>query len=109
MGRLRTVQADNRHGFRQDSCTGGDRIHFWPFDGWDPPAGRSVIAEIYPALFSREFARKGLTADQHDAYSIAGWMRRVDIDGSLAAFFNPHLTPVERMVSQVEGWILGVE
>jgi hypothetical protein len=31
----------------------GSRVHFWPFDGWDVPAGRSVIAEVYPALWSR--------------------------------------------------------
>jgi hypothetical protein len=28
----------------------GERVHFWPFDGWDISAGRSVIAEVYPAL-----------------------------------------------------------
>jgi len=26
----------------------GSRVHFWPFDGWDVPAGRSAIAEVYP-------------------------------------------------------------
>ena len=26
------------------------RVHFWPFDGWTPPPGRSVIAEVYPRL-----------------------------------------------------------
>jgi hypothetical protein len=49
----------------------GARLHFWPFDGWSPPAGRSVIAEVYPALWSREFPIEGRTQDQHDAYSIA--------------------------------------
>lgn len=34
-----------------------DKIHFWPFDGWEFPAGRSVIAEVYPSLWSRGFAR----------------------------------------------------
>ena len=28
----------------------GSKLHFWPFDGWKPPHGRSVIAEVYPAL-----------------------------------------------------------
>ena len=37
----------------------GPRVHFWPFDGWDIPAGRSAIAEVYPALWSRSFAREG--------------------------------------------------
>ena len=44
------------------------RVHFWPFDGWDIPAGRSAIAEVYPALWSRGFANEGRTADQHDAF-----------------------------------------
>jgi hypothetical protein len=29
----------------------GDQVHFWPFDGWDIPSGRSTIAEVYPALW----------------------------------------------------------
>jgi hypothetical protein len=86
----------------------GDRVHFWPFDGWDIPAGRSAIAEVYPALWSRGFANEGRTGDQHDAFSIAAWLSRADGDGSLAAFLKPNLSPAERMLAQVEGWILGV-
>jgi hypothetical protein len=41
----------------------GPRVHFWPFDGWDIPAGRSAIAEVYPALWSRGFARQDRTGD----------------------------------------------
>jgi hypothetical protein len=40
--------------------------------------------------------------------SIAAWLRRADHDGGLAAFLKPVLTPSERTVAQVEGWILGV-
>jgi hypothetical protein len=61
----------------------GERVHFWPFDGWDIPVGRSAIAEVYPRLWSRGLARTG---DQHDAYSIAAWLRRADHDGGLAAW-----------------------
>ncbi len=86
----------------------GARVHFWPFDGWDIPAGRSAIAEVYPALWSRSFAREERTADQHDAFSIAAWLSRAGHDGTLAAFLKPDLTPPERTVAQVEGWILGV-
>ncbi len=86
----------------------GDRVHFWPFDGWEIPAGRSAIVEVYPALWSRGFALDGRTGDQHDAYSIAAWLSRADRDGRLAAFLNPSLTPPERTTAQVEGWILGV-
>ncbi len=39
----------------------GERVHFWPFDGWDIPAGCSAIAEVYPALWSCGFANEGRT------------------------------------------------
>lgn len=87
----------------------GDRVHFWPFDGWDIPTGRSAVTEVYPALWSRAFAREGRTDDQHDAYSVAAWMRHADLDGSLCGFFEPSLTPAERLVAQIEGWILGIK
>jgi hypothetical protein len=86
----------------------GARVHFWPFDGWVVPAGRSAVAEVYPSLWSRGFATAGRTPDQHDAYSAAAWMRQADLDGSLAAFLAPSLTPAEQAVALVEGWILGV-
>jgi len=87
----------------------GKRVHFWPFDGWKAPAGRSVIAEVYPSLWRKRFEREGRTSDQHDAYSVAAWMRRADMDGSLAGFFEPSLTPSERTRAQLEGWILGIK
>lgn len=87
----------------------GDRVHFWPFDGWQIPPGTSVVAEVYPSLWSRGFAREGRNSDQHDAYSVATWMRRADADGSLAEFFAPVLSPAERRAAQVEGWILGIK
>jgi type I restriction enzyme, S subunit len=86
----------------------GPRVHFWPFDGWAVPSDRSAIAELYPALWSRGFAREGRTGDQHDAFSIAAWLAMADRDGSLATFLRPRLSPPERTVAQVEGWILGV-
>jgi hypothetical protein len=86
----------------------GERVHFWPFDGWDIPAGRSAVTEVYPALWNRSFARANRTGDQHDAYSIAAWLSRAEPDGTLAAFLKPVLTPPERAMAQVEGWILGV-
>jgi hypothetical protein len=68
-----------------------------------------VIAEVYPSLWSKGFANEDRTADQHDAYSAAAWMRQADLDGSLASFFDPYLSPPERTMAQVEGWILGVK
>ena len=86
----------------------GERVHFWPFDGWRIPAGRSAVVEVYPALWKRAFAANGRTADQHDAYSAAAWMREADRDGRLEGFLNPSLDPNERTLAEVEGWILGV-
>ena len=86
----------------------GKRVHFWPFDGWQIPTGRSVIAEAYPALWSRGFDKENRNQDQHDAYSVAAWPSQADRDNKLSALFSPDLTPNERTVAQVEGWILGV-
>ncbi len=86
----------------------GERVHFWPFDGWDIPAGRSAVAEVYPALWSRGFDRADRTSDQHDAYSIAAWLSRADRGASLTKFLKPELAPSERAQGEVEGWILGV-
>jgi hypothetical protein len=86
----------------------GSRVHFWPFDGWEIPADRSAIAEVYPALWSHGFRNDSLTGDQHDAFSIAFWLSRTDRDGRLVTFLNPVLSPAERAAAEVEGWILGV-
>jgi hypothetical protein len=86
----------------------GERVHFWPFDGWQPLAGRSVVAEAYPALWKRMFDANGRTADQHDAYSVAAWLRQADAGGQLASYLDPPLNAPMRTVAQVEGWILGV-
>jgi len=86
----------------------GARVHFWPFDGWKIPRGRSTVAEVYPSLWRHDFASDRRNPDQQDAYSAAEWMRRADLDGRLQEFLNPYLTPVERATAQVEGWILGV-
>ena len=86
----------------------GDRVHFWPFDGWSIPAGRSLVVEVYPSLWRHSFAPDGRNADQHDAYSVAAWMRLADLDGSLSDLLKPSLTPAERTVAEIEGWILGV-
>jgi hypothetical protein len=42
----------------------GDRVHFWPFDGWEIPVGRSASVEVYPSLWNREFPRQGRTHSQ---------------------------------------------
>jgi hypothetical protein len=86
----------------------GNRIHFWPFDDWDIPSGRSAIVEVYPALWSREFAMADRTRDEHDAYSIAAKLSQADRDSSLAVMLHPGMNERDRAIAQVEGWILGV-
>jgi hypothetical protein len=85
-----------------------ERLHFWPFDGWDIPAGKSAMAEIYPSQWSKNHPREGRTPDQHDAYVAAAWLRQVDANGSLKKFLNPSVLPGQYGVAQIEGWILGV-
>ncbi len=85
------------------------QVYFWPFDGWAPRAGCSVVAEVYPALWNRSFPSEGRTSDQHDAWSVAEWLRRADVDGGLAKFLNPNLSAEDLEVAEVEGWILGLK
>jgi hypothetical protein len=86
----------------------GARVHFWPFDGWDIPAGCSAIAEAYPSLWRPDFAPEDRSPDQHDAFCIAAFLARADRDGSLSGLLKPDLSPEEAVVAQAEGWILGV-
>lgn len=86
----------------------GDWVHFWPFDGWDIPDGKSVVLEVYPKLWSAASPAGDRTADQHDAYCIAAWLAQAGVDGSLKEALHPKLTASEAEVAQVEGWILGV-
>ena len=86
----------------------GDRVHFWPFDGWTIPANRSVLVEAYPRLWNHAFPREDRTGDQHDAYTVTAWLQQSDRNGSLQAALNPELTPPERTIAKVEGWIIGV-
>lgn len=86
----------------------GTHVHFWPFDGWEVPAGKSAILEAYPALCSADFPRGNRTRDQHDAYSVAAWLAQADVSGGLQAALAPALSTDLRKTAAVEGWILGV-
>jgi hypothetical protein len=86
----------------------GERVHFWPFDGWEIPAGKSALVEVYPSLWSKSYPREGRTPDQHDAYVAAAWLRQADLDGGLGKFLKPDMLPGAYHVARVEGWILGV-
>jgi hypothetical protein len=75
--------------------------HFWPFDGWRISASRSVVAEVYPSLWNRGFAREDRDSHQHDAYSITAWLRESDLCGSLARAFAPCLTTEQRRTAEI--------
>ncbi len=87
----------------------GDRVHFWPFDGWQTPAGRSAVLEVYPALWKRAYWRGRRNEHQQDADAVTMWLRDADRDGRRGHFLDPVLDPSERLVASIEGWILGVE
>jgi len=87
----------------------GERLHFWPFDGWEPPFGKSVIAEVYPSLCNKNYPNEGVSSHQHDAYCIARWMRESDRAGNLSWIFQPELTMHDRHQADIEGWILGLD
>ena len=91
-----------RRMFEAKSC-----IHFWPFDGFDVPEGKSVIAEVYPSLFHRRYVKEDRTADEHDAFSVAAWLSEMDRRGTLDYYFKPPLSLTELRKARLEGWILG--
>jgi hypothetical protein len=82
-------------------------IHFWPFDVWEIPEGKSAVAEVYPALWMRRFDSDGRDGDEHGAYATAAWLQRADRNGSLVGF-SPSLNAEEMGIAAIEGWILGV-
>jgi hypothetical protein len=89
-------------------CHAGERAHFWPFDGWAIPGGKSVVAEIYPALWNKNFPRHDRDPHQHDAFCVAEMLRRLDLDETIRRCLEPKLDPEQRRVASVEGWILGI-
>jgi hypothetical protein len=86
-----------------------EKIHFWPFDGWDPPKGSSVVLEVYPALWKHLFQNEGRSAHQQDAFLVAAWLHEADRSGELARQLRGPSDPAERSQAEIEGWILGVQ
>ncbi len=63
----------------------GERVHFWPFDGWQIPADRSAVVEVYPALWKRRYPRDGRNDHQQDAFAVATWLRDASRWGNVVA------------------------
>jgi len=86
----------------------GSSSRFWPFDGWTPRKGSHVVAEVYPSLWRHLYPIEARTKDQQDAFAACRWLQETDITNDLNRFFDPRLTPGERLIANIEGWILGV-
>jgi hypothetical protein len=91
-------------------------LHVWPFDGWNPLSEKSVLAEVYPALFYKRYKQfnpdfpQDWPRDAQDAFVIAAWLRERDQNGTLENYFQVlTLTQQEKQIAlQFEGWTLGV-
>lgn len=92
---------------RRDSAVRG-RVHFWPFDGFRIPEGKSVIAEAYPSLWRKRYDVEARTADEQDAYATSRWLAEMDRRGELGRYLRPPLTDDESRTALLEGWILGI-
>ena len=86
----------------------GDKVHFWPFDGFSVPPGTSVVAEVYPDLFCNRYPREGRSAEEHAAYATCAWLQERDRRDLLDAYFAPPLSPEEQQVARLEGWMFGL-
>ena len=84
------------------------RVFFWPFDGFTPLPGRSLVAEVYPSILRHRYAAEGRTADAQDAYAVARWFRDTDRHGFMGRYLDVPLTEHSQGLAQREGWILGV-
>jgi hypothetical protein len=85
-----------------------DRVHFWPFDGWQVLHGGHMLTEVYPALWSAMYPREARNTHQQDAFAVTAWLRDADSNVSLVKLLCPTLRPDERKQTEIEGWILGV-
>ncbi len=86
----------------------GDRLHFWPFDGWAVPQDKAMIVEVYPSIFRKRYPSERRSPDEQDAYATARWMADMAARDALGDYFDPPLTPAERAEAELEGWIFGV-
>jgi hypothetical protein len=90
------------------------RLHFWPFDGWIPKEGCSVIAEVYPSIWNKNWEKYLPSQDQHDAFVIVKALCAYNQLGQLSQLFDPEqwsrtrLSDYEKKLACVEGWILGL-
>jgi hypothetical protein len=85
-----------------------DGVHVWPFDGFEVPAGRTVLAEVHAGHLLLRYPREEGSEEAKEAYAICAWLQDRDRADLLSPYFEPPLTPSEREQARLEGWILGV-
>ncbi len=82
----------------------------WPFEaGWHCPATEGplvVHAEIWPGAIPVNEHLHDIK-DAAQVLSYVEWAARHDLNGTLAARFNPHAQVPNQSVQTCEGWILG--
>lgn len=86
----------------------GEKVCFWPFDGFEVPRNKSVVAEVRPARLVNRYPKDGLGREEQEAYAVCRWLQERDRLDLLDPYFSPPLSPAERERAQIEGWILGV-
>ena len=84
------------------------RLHCWPFDGWIPEPGKSVLTEAWPAFWNQTVPLPGESRDRHDARVVAQSLADAVADRSIDGWWEPELSPEEWKIASGEGWILGV-
>ena len=87
---------------------GSEELHVWPFDGFEVPEKRSVLAEVRPVDLVRRYPKGGLGKEDQEAYAICAWLQDRDRQDLLEPYFTPPLSASEKAQAQLEGWILGV-
>jgi len=85
-----------------------EQLHCWPFDGWIPLRGKSVLVEAWPALWNTTIPDPGQSRDLHDARVLARSMADAVADGRIESWWEPSLPDEDRETALREGWILGV-
>lgn len=85
-----------------------EKLHIWPFDGWSPNPGQSVLVECYAPCNGIAFPDYYKREGEQNAYIMAKWLARVDLHRVMKDFLCPKLPDQVRQDAAREGWILGV-
>lgn len=87
-----------------------EKIHLWPFDGWEVLEGRSCLVEAYPPVQSVICSSEDRTNyHEQSAREIASWLWSIVQNERIVSMLNPNLPDDVRNSAMKEGWILGEE